>query len=307
MLMVKNEEANLRRVLESVKNTKEIDAIVIVDTGSSDSTVEVAKRLTAGTTRHICSVKFTDFGETRTQVFDRARKFTRALGWPDAETYGLLLDADYELLNFGFDKSKLVNTGYSLMQTTCGIEYWNIRLIRFDVDWKCIGVVHEYWTGGTNTQLHTLQIRDHATNSTKEKQEWYKTLLERGLKEEPQNARYVFYLAQTYNILGEKYQAIKYYRTRVNMGGYQEEVWYSMYQLVKIYSRLDLEMMEYWVLRALAINPQRSETLIVAASAMKNAGKHDKAFAYKTLVKPMPESGLFLEPQLYKSSECVIL
>ena len=43
-MIVKNEEAFLEKCLESVKNY--IDEIIIVDTGSTDKTVEIASRYT---------------------------------------------------------------------------------------------------------------------------------------------------------------------------------------------------------------------------------------------------------------------
>ena len=47
-MMVKDEASNLERCLNSVKNImKQLDAeIIIVDTGSKDNTVEIAKRYT---------------------------------------------------------------------------------------------------------------------------------------------------------------------------------------------------------------------------------------------------------------------
>ena len=40
-MIVKNEEENLPRCLESIKDV--VDEIIIVDTGSNDSTVQIAK------------------------------------------------------------------------------------------------------------------------------------------------------------------------------------------------------------------------------------------------------------------------
>ena len=41
-MIVKNEEKNLPRCLESIKDI--VDEIIIVDTGSTDSTIEIAEK-----------------------------------------------------------------------------------------------------------------------------------------------------------------------------------------------------------------------------------------------------------------------
>lgn len=304
ILMVKNEQENLLRVLRNLP----ADAIAVIDTGSTDDTVNLAKRIIGDKPGVIHEIAFQGFGITRTKSFYLARNYTRELGWKDEETYGLLLDADYELENHGFNKSQLSESGYSLIQYTNNLEYYNTRLIRFDVDWKCVGIVHEYWIGGSRTLLKTLKIKDHVSRCSNAKQLWYRDLLLKGIKEEPKNERYMFYLAQTYNTLGDTKNAIKWYVERTKHKGFKDEVWYSMYQLVKIYSTSNLELMEYWTLRALALDNNRSETLIVTARALKKAGNVTKSRAYSNLVRPMPDVGLFLEPEMYEEPGwCAIL
>lgn len=46
-MIVKNEEINLKRCLESVKHL--VDEMVIVDTGSTDATVRIANSFSRGT------------------------------------------------------------------------------------------------------------------------------------------------------------------------------------------------------------------------------------------------------------------
>jgi glycosyltransferase involved in cell wall biosynthesis len=58
--MVKNEEHNIRDLLESVVHY--VSEIVIVDTGSTDRTVEIAKEYTD----RVYNVGFTNFGDIRT-------------------------------------------------------------------------------------------------------------------------------------------------------------------------------------------------------------------------------------------------
>ncbi len=59
-MFVKNEESNLRDCIESVRPI--VAEIVIVDTGSTDGTVALAKTLTS----RVYEVPFTDFGSIRT-------------------------------------------------------------------------------------------------------------------------------------------------------------------------------------------------------------------------------------------------
>jgi glycosyltransferase involved in cell wall biosynthesis len=77
---VKNEEDNLRGCIESVLPV--VSEIIVVDTGSSDRTVEIAKEYT----QRVYSVGFTDFGSIRTLTAHLAN-----MPWV------LMLDADERL------------------------------------------------------------------------------------------------------------------------------------------------------------------------------------------------------------------
>ena len=81
-MIVKNEEDVLARCLESAADL--VDEIVIVDTGSTDRTREIAARFT----EHVCDLPWRDdFSEARNAAFDRA-----------SMDYCLWLDADDVLL-----------------------------------------------------------------------------------------------------------------------------------------------------------------------------------------------------------------
>ena len=55
----------------------------------------------------------------------------------------------------------------------------------------------------------------------------------------PEDARSVFYLAQSYFDLDDFVNARKWYERRVEMGGWDEEVYYSMVQLAESMAKLD--------------------------------------------------------------------
>lgn len=77
---VKNEESNIIGCIESVRPI--VSEIVIVDTGSTDNTLEIAKRYTD----RVYQIPFTDFGTIRTITAHLA-----------SQPWVLLLDADERL------------------------------------------------------------------------------------------------------------------------------------------------------------------------------------------------------------------
>ncbi len=88
-LIVKNESAMLARCLESVK---EADAIYILDTGSSDNTVEIARQYTDNV--YLDYVWIDDFADARNYLLNKIR---------GKETFVLSIDAD-EYLNVPFSE-----------------------------------------------------------------------------------------------------------------------------------------------------------------------------------------------------------
>ena len=81
-MIVKNEEDTLRRCIRSVKDIA--DEVIIVDTGSTDKTKEIAKELTD----HVYDFEWID-------DFSAARNFAYSKATKD---YILILDADDVLL-----------------------------------------------------------------------------------------------------------------------------------------------------------------------------------------------------------------
>src|SRR5262249_39692120 len=65
-------------------------------------------------------------------------------------------------------------------------------------------------------------------------------LLEEALREDPENPRNVFYLAQCYRDGGELELAIRNYQRRAQMRtGWADEAWFALYQVAQLKQRLD--------------------------------------------------------------------
>ena len=61
-----------------------------------------------------------------------------------------------------------------------------------------------------------------------------------GIKEEPHNVRYYFYLANSYHDTGRSEEAINFYKKRIELGGWNQEVWYSYFRIGKCFKNMGL-------------------------------------------------------------------
>ena len=147
-MIVRNESKIITRLLTSVLPI--IDTYIICDTGSTDDTISIIKTFFSEHNIHgeVISEPFKNFGYNRTFALKAAR---------NKATYALLLDADMIFkIDPTFNKHNLVKDAYMIIQKGGGLNYYNTRLIRLDIESKCIGPTHEYYDlppGHTNDKL----------------------------------------------------------------------------------------------------------------------------------------------------------
>jgi glycosyltransferase involved in cell wall biosynthesis len=302
ILMVRNEEKILQRCLEAVEGA--VDAFCIHDTGSTDKTLEIAKEFLQTRKGCITTSVWQNFGYNRTASFQAARDYVATTGWDLATTYGILLDGDMVLQVGTLRSETLTDIGYTLIQKGGALEYPNCRLVRMDHPWRCKGVTHEYWDGHANSLPKSVAwIDDRNDGGCKsDKFERDARLLEDGLKAEPDNVRYMFYLAQTYHSLGRLHDAIALYKKRVKAGGWVEEEWYSLYMIGQSWLTLgDPIKFEKYMLKAYALRPGRAESLYKLARYFRETGQQYKAYQYVLMGKDIPLStdSLFIEIPVY--------
>lgn len=285
-MIVKNESAIIERCLDSVKG--DVDCISICDTGSTDDTVNIIKKYMQknGIPGEVHHHTWKNFGHNRTLSAQAAQQTLQKLGFPLETTYLLLLDADMVLApHDSFQKSQLTDDGYHIIQKTSTLTYYNTRLLRASMPWECTGVTHEYWTSKQPhqiKQLETLLIDDRDDGGCKaDKFERDVRLLTQGLIDEPNNERYFFYLGQSQRALKNLDEAIKCYKTRIEKGGWKEEVWFSKYMIGECYEEKgDWEKALSWYLDAYNFNPDRAEPLHKIAVKYRLEGKNDLAYLF---------------------------
>jgi hypothetical protein len=279
--MIKNEEKILRRCLESVENL--VDYFCITDTGSTDKSITIAEEFLQSHKGKVFNDEWKNFGHNRSLSFSNAKEYLTSIECDLTTTYGLLIDADMVFVQGTLREQKLTSIGYKFIQANGNLEYYNTRLVRMDYSWKCVGVTHEYWDGPTETMAKNIcYINDHNDGGSKsDKFERDERLLLQGIQDEPTNVRYAFYLAQTYKCLSKWKDAITMYKKRIDMGGWRDEVWYSMYMIGLCHKSLNnIHKFECWMQKAHDERPWRSEPIYELAKYFRETSKHHKAYYY---------------------------
>ena len=234
LTMVKNEEKNIQRLFSSMRSW--IDGIVLCDTGSTDGTVKLAKGLMEDIKLpgRIYQYPWENFGKSRTKSFLCFKDWvTRYTTWDPTKVFGLVIDADMILNEEDGLHAKLEGLaphfgGACLQQQNGSIIYYNTRLLRASDSWKSTGPTHEYWEcdGKYSENFNSPIIMDIGDGGCKDdKFPRDAQMLEDDLKENPNNVRTYFYLGQTYMSLGDNQRAIDNLTRRIDMGGWEEEIY----------------------------------------------------------------------------------
>ncbi len=291
-MIVRDEAHVIERCLRSLEGL--IDSWVICDTGSSDGTPELIGSLLGHLPGELHHRGWVDFGHNRSELLELAR------GRAD---YLLLLDADMTLRRSG-ELPRLDADAY-LLRETGELDFGVVRLVRGDRRWWYEGSTHEHIaTDGelSRAELGELEIEHHGDGSSRAQKLLRDAgLLKRDILREPENPRPVFYLAQTYRDLDRHQLASSYYRRRVNMGGWDEEVFYANLQEGALRVREDLAGGVPILLEAWQRRPTRAEPLFELAQAYRQRGDFALArmFAERGLQIPYPADVLFVHRWVY--------
>ncbi|MGW1492768.1 tetratricopeptide repeat-containing glycosyltransferase [Streptomyces sp. NPDC002402] len=293
-MIVKNEAKVIERCLASVRDL--VDTWVISDTGSTDGTQELIRTTLQGIPGELHEEPWVNFGHNRSLNIRHAR------GKAD---YLLLLDADHVIRQDG-PLPRLTAEAYMLRHESA-TEYRIKRLVRGDLPWRYEGVTHEYLTADrrdTQENLDALVIEDYADGGSRhDKFERDARLLSAEMERDPAIGRTVFYLAQTMRDMGKTDEAITLYERRAEMGGWGEEVYYSLLQagILRADSG-DWPSAMDTLSRAWESRPQRLEACYELSSRLRQQGRHHTAHAIARggLGKKQPDDILFIHPWVYR-------
>ena len=234
-MIVRQEAHVIRRCLDSVLPIA--DGYAICDTGSTDDTQGIIRTHLANLPGIVVDRPWVDFATNRNQALDLARGLLINNKPPD---YVLVIDADDRLVIDPGCAQAITCQAYAI--EIHGIESNYPRIVLFQSNVHCYykGILHEYIDVDTKTEVallecaHLIYGGDGARSQNPKKYEQDAAVFEAALLEEPDNARYVHYLAQSYRDCRQWDKAIENYQRRAAMGGWEEEVWVALYQIARI-------------------------------------------------------------------------
>lgn len=298
-MIVKNEAAVIERCLASVKSI--VSSWVIVDTGSTDGTQEIVRSVMAGIPGELHERPWVDFGHNRTEAIELAR------GKAD---YDLVIDADDVLVApEKFVMPELTADSYDMKIEDGGTTYFRTQLFRGDLDFRYVGVLHEVVlpaqtrSRGRLDGLVYRRIQDGARSADPQKFRKDAAVLEAALAKDPSNARYAFYLANSWRDAGEPKKAAECYERRAAMGGFDEEVWTSLHQRARMAERLEENdaAVTAAYLRAFEHRPERAESLCELARCLRTRGRAAAAYPFARAASdiPKPNEILFVDESVY--------
>ena len=311
-MIVKDEAHIMERCLDSAKLL--IDKILIVDTGSSDNTIQVIndwmeKNEVEG---KVIKEPWKNFAYNRSFALEAAKEM--------GCDYSLMIDAD-EIYRYAANfnvtsfKCSLKYDHYLIPTKTNSAFYHRPTLTSNHKDYKYKAVVHEYLEAPPDAVKGILDhekyfwnepIQDSTRNKDPEKYQKDARALEEALDTEEDDflrTRYTFYLAQSYKDCLLNEQALENYQKRVKMGHWEEEIFMSYLYIGEI-----MERMEYpgeSILDAYALaqehSPGRAEAIHHAVRYCRTHGRNQFAYilAKEGVKKEFNRNFLFAQLWIY--------
>lgn len=304
-MIVKNESHIILECLNSV--WKEIDYWVIVDTGSTDNTKEIITNFfkEKNIPGELHERPWVGFGHNRTEALDLCKGKAQ---------FAFMIDADdYLVGSFKLTPDPNVD-GYIVKMGREEFSWWRSQIFNLQSNWKYVGVLHEYATCEKqqpilvkiNGDYRVVARTEGARNigiSPIEKYSRDAVTLEKALQTEPENARYQFYLAQSYFDSQQWDKAENAYRKRAEMGGWDEEVYYSLYRVAIAMAMQDKswEDIQQAFLDAYNSRPIRAEPLFHIAQIYRTKfNKPALAYLFAKMAAeiPFPANDILFVPDI---------
>jgi hypothetical protein len=238
-IMVKNAGSQFEQML--LDNINQFDKWTILDTGSTDETIDIINRTLIGKKYgNLYCEPFINFKDSRNRLLELAGKECKYITMLD-DTY--VIDGDLRAFLTEVRGDQYSNS-FSLYISSSDSLYGSNRIIRSDSDLKYIYRIHEVITDKNNINVIIPKNRakiidgrfDYMEKRTMERKQLDLQLLFEELEDNPNDPRTYYYLAQTYNLLENYEQAYYYFLKRVEImnAGFIQERYDSAFEAGRI-------------------------------------------------------------------------
>jgi glycosyltransferase involved in cell wall biosynthesis len=310
-MIVKDEEADIVRCLDSVVDY--IDYWVICDTGSKDNTVQIVRDYfeSKGINGDLHEDEWLDFSTNRNKVIERATGKTDYILFMDADDYLVAKDKN--------PFKEIVETEGDYLECTLNLgttSYNRCIVTKNNGQFKFKGVLHEYlchvsekWNDVNMVKMNSVEMVANTSplkrfSTSNEKYYNDALILKKGIEDEPENSRYWFYLGQSFMNCNHHYEAMRAYSRRASLGGFEEEVYYSMYQAANCMAALSFpsEKIEEAYLRAWERRPHRLEALFEYMRRLNSEKRYATAYAIGKVAaeKANRNDSVFINSHIYE-------
>lgn len=304
VMIVKNEAAVIERALLSAKPF--ISTWLIVDTGSTDTTKDIIKRVMSDISGSLVDRPWLNFGHNRSE----------ALALCDSHMdWAIMLDADDNLAGTP-PPSELWNhseiDGIAMRIQHGPIWHQRVHIFRTGIGWFYQGVLHEFPVCKSRPQprlailpqtTYMVTRCEGARSQDPEKYQKDAFLLEGEVERNPTDSRSMFYLAQSYRDAGRKAEAIATYQRYIDLSGSWAHERYMAYVNLITLSEDTAKHMA-WAWAAVELCPQRLEAQFTVLTLRRQKGlpPTQEAFALATITKnrKVDTGGLFVNPAIYE-------
>lgn len=218
-MIIKNGGDSLEDIL--INNLKYIDRWTILDTGSTDNTINIINKVLVGKKKgNLYEEPFINFKDSRNRCLDLAG---------DKCKFSIMLDDTYmingnlrEFLNTV--RGDQFSDSFSLFIRSDDVCYASNRILKTDRNLRYIYKIHEVITPKDNKNVIVPFIHsnifdyrsDYMENRTMSRKEYDLKILFEEIDENPNDPRALYYVAQTYNLLEKHDLAYEYYIKRVD-------------------------------------------------------------------------------------------
>jgi len=316
-MIVKDETHIIEECLRSM--AKYVDRYDITDTGSTDGTQDLIKKTMdeLGVPGTVHQSDWKGFGPSRTEALINAEI-------SDAE-YAWMIDADdYISGNFKYPRNMNADS-YSLRLGKPEFMWWRNQIFKLGIGWEYTGVLHEYAHCPSKPKEEVLlekidgdyfvvartEGNRNVGITPKEKYTRDAETLYSALNDpedphySPTNDRYQFYLAQSYFDSQQWEKSFEAYSKRVDMAGWEEECFYSIFRMAMIAGMLEKPFGEVCELlrQAYEYRPIRAEPLVELSRLYRMNNRPRTAYLYAKAASELiipPHDILFVSEDCYK-------